>query len=391
MQFDSSFKGRVVHIESSKTKDEGRKYNLERRQVMKKELELDRRRFLKASAFTLGAAMVGIPQFSLGQGKLPDSIVSMAGGGDWGKVYKQVVCDPWTKKSGVQVILFTGEPAEGIAKIRANIENPPMHLIFMPEAMVPDSIKWGILDPMSLKTVPNLKDVKPWFHDRFDNYVCTNNYIFCVLLYNKKKIKNIPKTWVETVDRTIKGEFGRRVSFPSLSYGYAYPFFWAVGKELGDKVEKMDATFEKFKQMKPYVPKFWTTAVEALNLIEAGEVDIVVYWEHRGWKFIDQGHEGWDIAIPTPGVYEGTVMGKVKNAHPVIFDLLNFILDTEIQSKWAEGISTHPVNSKSKTSAIMQARFDRTTPKGELFTAPSAEIAKVKQEWLDRWNKEIGG
>ncbi len=358
---------------------------------MEKEFKVDRRGFLKASAVILGAATVGLPNISLGEEKLPESIVSMAGGGDWAKVYKKVFCDPWTQKTGVKVILFTGEPPEGIAKIRANPENPPMNLVFIPEAMVPDTIKWGIFDQMNTKVVPNLKDVKPWFHDRFDNYVCTNNFIFCVLLYNKKKIKNIPKSWDEMVDRTIKGDFGKRVSFPSLSYGYAYPFFWAVGKDLGDSVDKMDKTFEKFRLMKPFVPKFWTTAVEALNLIEAGEVDIVAYWEHRGWKFIDEGHPDWNIAIPTPGMYEGTVMGKVHNSPPIVFDLLNFILDAKNQGEWAAQMSVHPVNSKAKTSPKMQERFDRTTPEGELFTAPAAEIAKVKQEWLERWNKEIGG
>lgn len=358
---------------------------------MNDELRLNWRLFLGTIFLALGLVAAAIPQFSIAAEELPKSIVSMAGGGSWAKAYKKVFCDPWTEKTGVEVILFTGEPGEGIAKIRANLKNPPFNIAFMPEAMVPDAIKWGILDQMTLETVPNLKDVPPVFHDRFDNYGCTNNYIFCVLLYNKNKIQNPPKTWLEFVDRTINGDFGKRVSFPSLSYGYAYPFFWVIGRELGDSIEKMDGAFNKVKLMKPFIPKFWTTAVEAINLIEAGEVDILAYWEHRGWIFIDQGHEDWDIVVPAPGTFEGTVMGKVKNTHPIGFDFFNFILDAKSQSGWAASMGVHPVNSKARTSQKMQERFDRTTPEGELVIAPSAEINKVKQQWLERWNKEIGG
>lgn len=358
---------------------------------MKKQSKFNRRDFLKAAALTLGATMVGLPRVSLGAEKLPDSIVSMTGSGAYAKAWKAVFSDPWTEKTGVKVIAYPGEPAAVIAKIRANPKKPPIHSIMLPEAMVPDAIKWGILDQMSLETVPNLKDVRPVFHERFENYVCTNNYVFCALLYDKKKIKNPPKTWLEMVDRTIKGEFGKRVSFPSLSYGFAYPFFWVVGKELGDSVEKMDGAFEKFRLMKPFIPKFWTTAVEALQLIEANEADIVAYWEHRAWKFVDQGREDFDVVIPAPGTFEGAVMAKAKNAHPIVFDYINSILGADSQSKWSASMGVHPVNSKAKTSPKMQERYDKTIPKGELFIAPAAEIDPVKKKWLDRWNREIGG
>jgi len=358
---------------------------------MSKNSRFNQWNFLKVFALILVLTLVGSSQLAVGAEKLPKSIVIRCGGGTWFKTFKQVYADPWTKKTGVKIIHFSAQPAEALVKIRANINNPPIDICNLPEALLPDAIRWGILEKMSLETVPNLKYVKPVFHARFDNYVVTNNYIFCVVLYNKKKIKNPPKTWMEMVDRTIKGEFGKRVSFPSLSYGYAYPFFWVIGRELGDSVEKMDGAFEKFKLMKPFIPKFWTSAVEAINLIEAGEVDIIAYWEHRAWKFIDQGREDWDLVIPAPGIFEGATTGKIVNSHPIVFDLINFILDAENNSKWAANMSVHPVNSNSRTSPKMQERYDRTTPGGELIVAPAKEISDVRAKWMDRWNKEIGG
>lgn len=55
--------------------------------------------FVLVLILSLGVAMVGLPRLSLGAEKLPKSIVSMAYGGEWGKVYKQVIADPWSKKN----------------------------------------------------------------------------------------------------------------------------------------------------------------------------------------------------------------------------------------------------------------------------------------------------
>lgn len=289
------------------------------------------------------------------------------------------------------MILFAADAPEVIAKIRANPENPPAHLIFLSDFQIPDVIKWGLLDKMSLKTVPNLKDVKPIEYNRFNSYAVTQNYSTIGIMYNKKKIKNPPKTWLEAVDRVIKGEFGKRVSFPSITFQAGGDFLWVIGHELGDSLEKMDRVFEKVRLMKPFIPKFWTSQSECFKLIEAGEVDIIFAYDHRGWKFIDQGHEDWDIQILAPVLKGDTQVAKVKNAHPIIFDLLNFILDAENQSKWSSEMNCHPVNIKSRTNPTLQGRYDRTIPKGEILYTPYAEISKNRSQWMERWNKEIGG
>ena len=116
--------------------------------------------------------------------------------------------------------------------------------------------------------------------------------------YNKEKIKDPPKTWIEFFDRAGKGEFGKSVSLPDIPYGWTPAFLWTYAKVLGGDINKMDPAFDMLKKVRPHVVKFWANAGEIERMISSREVDIGVFWDGRIYSMMDaavQEHTDIDL------------------------------------------------------------------------------------------------
>jgi putative spermidine/putrescine transport system substrate-binding protein len=341
-----------------------------------------KRRFLLASLL-VSAFGVAAPSAAQNAAK-PDKLVIAAYGGIWSESVRKNFVPCFEKKTGVRVEVITGESADWLARIRANPANPPIHVVALAEADSLRAGREGLLDQATTAKVPNLADIPDQFHKPWNDYSIAQNIGAFGVMYNKSAIKDPPQDWRGFLDAVAAGKYGKKVSLPAGTYTWGPEFLWLVAQQYdGD----MDKAFAKLKEASKYVVKFWTTPVEALNLIGTKEVDALVYWDGRAISFIDKGNDWAGFYLPGPKTIAGLAMlSKVKNAPDVAWEYINCALEPENQLKHAQTILYAVPNSKVVYPDSIKAKL---APTDKIVIPPYDKIFDSFGGWIERWNKEM--
>lgn len=348
-----------------------------------------RRQFLKQSAVLGGAfaADLGLPRSSNAQDK---TIVVTSYGGNWEKAIKQHVVPCFEKATGGRANVLVGQESDWIAKIDAERERPPIHVLVSSAEYAGRIKSMGIAEKITAARVPNLRDVPPLFFDPQRDLGPAFDYGAAVICYNAEKIAEPPASVAEFVERAGKGEYGRKVTIPGITYPWtASVAIWNFADVFGGSVEKPDTGFEAIRRLKPHIPKFYTTGPELLNLFRQGEVNIAIFWNGVFQAFIDGGARFARWVNPKEGGIMGVVVvHKVKNAPDIAWDYVNCMLDPAVGAGFASVLVGYGLtNQKVKYPAAVADKI--ILPK-DLRKPPFDAIQAALPAWTDRWNREIG-
>lgn len=320
-----------------------------------------------------------------------NSLIVTTYGGVWEKGIRESYIPCFERKTGWKATPMLGSPAEWMAKVRANPQTPPIHIIMNTELTAVEANDLGLVEEIPLDRVPNLKEVvKNTSYDLYQRKGAMTHFASSVLVYNKKKIAKRPETWEEFFENTAKGVYGRTVSLPGATYPWAISILlWKLARTYNDDVNKMDVAFAKLKAMQKNVVKFWTSPAEFQNLFEAGEATIGLYWDGRAWGWRDAGNQDWlDYYIPKPkGVIGAVVIQKVKNAPDIAWEYVNCAFEPAAQVAFGKLVRysmTHP-------RAPIPDDLRKGLTKWEQVEVPPPDLIKFRSAWVERWNKEIGG
>lgn len=314
----------------------------------------------------------------------PDKLVIAAYGGIWAESVRKNFIPCFEQKTGIRVEIISGESADWLARIRANPANPPIHVVALGEADSLRAGKEGLLEKADTTKLPNLADIPDQFHKPWDSFSVAQNIGAFGVMYSKSAIPNPPATWREFIDNVAAGKYGKRVSLPAGTYTWGPEFIWLVSQQYGGDV---DMAFQKLKEASKYVVKFWSTPVEALNLIGTKEVDALVYWDGRAVNFIDKGNDWAGFYLPGPKTIVGLAMlSKVKNAPPQAWEYINCALAPENQLKHAQTILYAVPNTKVVYPEELKGKL---APADKVMVPPYGEIFDKFRDWIERWNKEI--
>lgn len=313
----------------------------------------------------------------------PDKIVVTAYGGLWAESVKKNYIPCFEKKTGVKVEVMTGESSDWLAKVKANPGHSPIDVIALSELDSLRAAREGLLEQMSVDKVPNLASIPDEFHKPWDDYGVSGNYGALGVMYNGKTVE-APQSWKQLIDDIAAGKYGRKVAWPSGTYTWGPSQIWWVAQQYDGNI---DTAFEKMKAISPYVVKFWSTPVEALNLFATGEVDVLVYWDGRAFSFINKGNDWAKFTVPEPGGVVSLVMQSVvKGANPVAWEYINCVLSPEGQIGNSETMRYPGTNKTVSYPDDLRAEF---TPLDKIKVPPYHEIIDRIPEIIERWNKEM--
>lgn len=309
-------------------------------------------------------------------------ITVVASGGVWLESAKKNFAGCYKERTGADPDILVLNSGEVLNRIRANPQNPPIHVAFLSEIDAIRAGREGLLDKLTVEKVPNLADVPEVFRAQWDNFATIQNFGAMIVMYNKDVIKEPPKSWKELIDKTIAGKYGKRVSFPAVTMAWGPQFTWFLGTIYGSD----DAVFEKYKAMLPNIVKYWTAPVDALNLFATKEVDILVYWDGRAYSFAQEN--AWAGAyIPEEGAFQSAgMLAKVKNAPEAAWTYVDCVLSPKAQLGHAQAIKYPVVNSKVVYPPELKAIL---TPLEKTRQPEFTKFMDRIPAWIERWNKEI--
>jgi putative spermidine/putrescine transport system substrate-binding protein len=349
--------------------------------------EMTRRSVLKLGGAVVTGVGLGPLRHALATSR---PVVITTYGGIVEKVHRDTYVACFKRKwPSVEVSLGVGTPEEFFAKVQASPQNPPVDALIVTDLLALRAKELGLTEAVTIEKVSNLRDVPGQFYEPFGGHAVAYNFGSAGLAYNKERVRRPPESWEEFVERTIKGDFGKRVSIPSVSYSWGPTMtVWNLATAFGGSLDQVDVAFDKIKAMKPNVIKFWTTPQDFLNLLANKEIDIGVYWDGRTYAFADSGNPWVGFINPKPGGIAGVALiSKVKNGLDVTWDYINCMLDPDVQLEMAKALKYAGTNAKTAYPPDLAPRIPNLK---EMRVPPSIEIQKRLTAWVERWNKEIG-
>lgn len=346
---------------------------------------LRRRDFLGGMAVIGGAGILPATTGAV-RAQSVSKITVTSYGGIWETAVRDCFVADFKKKTGVDAEVLIGGPPQWISQIEANKEKPPIHVLVATPDSAAVAVKAGLVEPITKEKVPNLVDIPQKFIDISLGHGAAFDYGAAGLAYNKERIKNPPKSIKEFVDRTIKGEW--KAGLPTIAFAPGpQAFIWSFADALGGSVDNLDPFFDAVKKMRKNAV-FWAGVTDFLNLMDAGEVDIGVYYDGRTFAHYDTGKKYIDFINPEEGAVMSPVcMMKVKNAPDIAWQYINSALAPEPQLAFAKMLNYGVTNSKVQYDEVLKKRI---TPWEKTRWPPNEKIGELLPKWTERWNKEIG-
>lgn len=328
------------------------------------------------TTLTARAEDAAVPETLKGTGE----VVVTSGGGTWEEAQKKAFFEPFTRDTGIKVVLVPEDHAKLLASVKmgqpeADVTSIPGGLLagFVNKNSV-EEIDYSLFSPDSIEAIPdNLK----------------NKYGVGALLYSVgiaydtthyADADKAPKNWVD---------FYNVDAFPGMR---TLPKCEKMidgglleGALMGDGVQPkdvypidMDRAFGKVEAIKAHVSRWWTAGADAPQSLIDGEVDIADAYNGRIFGARKQGAPlafSWDQSLLQ---YDYWVVMKGSPNRENAAKLLAYISRAEPQAIFAEAIGYGPVNRKAYD--LVSAELRQTLP-----GAPGVAEKQLFQNY-DWWN-----
>lgn len=204
-----------------------------------------------------------------------------------------------------------------------------------------------------------------------------------MFLYNKEKWpENGPSSWADFFDTE---KFPGTRGIPGYAEAEGYMIELAL---LNDGVAKadlfpadIDRGLNKWRSMRDDLV-LWTTGAESQQMMESGEVDMVMVWSGRGKGALENGanyQPVWqDWVVVKDQMTIPTGVKDVDAAHA----LINAYLGAAAQTKMAEDTSYSPINIDAKPQVDeLTASFMTNTPEKQAMA-----YNQNVQYWVDNYD-----
>lgn len=309
-------------------------------------------------------------------------VVITSGGGTWEAAQKKAFFDPFTRDTGIEVVLVPEDHAKLLASVK----------IGQPEAditSVPGGNLYGYVNRDALEKM----DYRFFSQDTLDamSEQMKNEYGVGALLYSVAVAYNTerypaggpqPRNWADVYDLE---KFPGKRSLPKCEKLVDGGLL--EGALMGDGVAPadvypidMDRAFAKVAAIKPHVSRWWVAGADAPQSLIDGQADIAAAYNGRIFGAKKQGaplEMSWDQSLLQ---YDFWVIMKGSPNKENAAKFLAYISRPGPQAAFAEAISYGPVNNEA---------FG-LVPKELLEILPGAPDLAKKQLFQDYawWNEK---
>ncbi|MBI3706928.1 MAG: ABC transporter substrate-binding protein [Proteobacteria bacterium] len=287
-----------------------------------------RRGEIDQRSFMLGCAALGVTPIFLdakSAAAQAKEIVMVNWGGDALKHMNTAWGEPYTKDTGIKVVIDGTGPSEGKMKAMVDAKKVTWDVADSGSGTCLSMGQVGYLDEFDYTIVDKNKVPKAFVYKWG-----IANYLFSyVIAYDSGKLKDkVPKTWADYWNlkefpgkRTMRKDVQSTMEAALLADGV--PF---------DKIYPIDVkrAFAKIKEIKKDVI-FWSAGAESQQLLREGEVTIGNIWNTRANALV-KDTDGrvkyhWNQGILCPGVW------VVLKGNPAGKDVYKWIASTQIPER----------------------------------------------------------
>lgn len=324
-----------------------------------------------SSGASTGASLV--PSGGVSTGK---QVVVHGFGGSWTDNARKAWYEPFTAKTGIQVVENTDEYSA--AKLKAMVDTKTVAW----DLHTPDDIadakftaQQGLLEKIDTSIVDTTSLVKA--KDIVGDQWVTFDVESVVLTYSTGKYgSNPPGSWADYFD---VAKFPGKRAFQDWVQTAPEKALLADGVDPAKLYPlDLDRAFKVLDAFKPNILLFWPIAQQVLSqqLLLSGQVDMLDMWNGRATQIIAQGAKGaiqWNQGFYAPAPFAIPKGAKnLDNAQA----FLNFVLQPEQQAAWSNLSGYGYVNPKA-------APLVKPEMQSQLPTAPDnfSKMVELDADW----------
>lgn len=309
--------------------------------------------------------------------------------GPWEATARACFVEPFTAKTGIEVVVEPGVSSVTYAKLRQQQGAPAIDVAWMNGGDSENAWDEGLLDPIDPARLSNLDNISDRGIYRTDDaiYGVSTGYFALTIVYNTEKVKTPPQSWWDLWN----DEYAGRVFSLGPAGTLFAPLLMHLNSELGGSEDDFTPIIDKFADLK--VSTYYSSSGAIQAAIFSGDAVIGSYYTNTAWTLIDQGL-GMAVANPKEGLPAADqrlhlVHGSPNRAAAEKF--IDFSLGEEPLVCMAEKMSVGPPLKTVKLDEGTEKRM----PWGaggsveDLIIPDWRKVNAVRQQLTDLWNRQV--
>lgn len=332
-----------------------------------------------AAGATLGfAALAGS---MTAQAQDAEKIVVISWGGPWGDAMREVLFDPFTEETGIEVELRTqGSMMDMLAQLVAQKDrlDADLWVTGMVPTMLADSE--GLLADFPLDEMPNVQALSADLAS--ENHVALWT-IFYGLVYNTDVVPFEITSWEDLKDERL----AQSISIPHGS-GYGGKFILLQAWLGGGDEQNIDPAFDNLEALKPNVALVTTSDPDAIKFLTSGETDVATMMPVGNFLDIQESGDQYRFVAPEPYVPANFNNFALLNgpSTEAAVEFVNFALAPERQTALSERLLVLPANPEA---AVPEALAPYAPATDQLRFGDEVAIGEALADWSNRWNAAL--
>jgi putative spermidine/putrescine transport system substrate-binding protein len=348
-------------------------------------MESDRRTFLLGAAASFMSATAARAQSS------PSGAISlMSYGGIFQDNYVKAVVEPFQKAFPNVRVNYVANvtSAQMLGAIRAQKADPQIDVVIMDVTTATIGNAEGLFSKLTPQEVPSLDDLYPEARAVGGPFGPAVLYDHLVLVYDRNINPPIAKL-ADLWRPDLKGQLA--VSAPPNIQGLALTAM-VTKMEGGNHTQSIDPGIKKLRELAPSV-QTWEPNPDGYTLILNGVVRVATGWNARAQLYSDESNGRLRVVLPPEGsVFQVNTINVPEGAknRAAALAFTNYALSREAQKAFTERMFYAPVNAKADVAPDALARTAASPEnRARMIPVDWAEIAKVRDQWNNRWRREV--
>src|SRR6185369_7447121 len=225
-----------------------------------------------------GAAAAVAPAFpAFGQGQRSLTVQSI--GGAIEKIMREDIIPDFQKKNNIEITLVIEDDVTILPKLRAARSRPPYDVCMMDNPIAILGAEGDLWAPDQTAKLSNASQIyKSCMPPNTANYCAMIYEYACV--YNTTKLK-APASWGDLWSDNVV------VGVPHISQPYGMTFLYIAALLNGGNEKNLNPGFDAIKRLKNF--KVYKSVSQGLTLFQQNEIDVALFYGHRGQQMIDMG------------------------------------------------------------------------------------------------------
>lgn len=341
---------------------------------------------MKKTIRILVVAVVITGCFLISTSYAKDTLVVATWGGSWGESLRKSVAAPFEKEFNCEVVFSVGVSGDQVAKVRAQKNNPQIDVVMVTSDFAAKMADEGLTLPIDPTKVPNIKDLYPVAIGKYHAFVAMYGYDIGIGWRTDK----LPNVNIEKWEDLWKYDFKKRFGIPYATWA-GMKFLLMVAKVHGGSEFNIEPGFEKLKQLKPQFGRMFKGDAEQNQLFASGEIWVCPFVSPEAMKLLEK-EVPMKFVRPKDGVPAGLdTLNVVRNApNPdLAYKFINWALNEQSQKGHAEGLFVIPMRKGVVLDPKVAKKLPTVEELDRLIKFDDAQVNSKKDEWAERYNKEI--